>query len=156
MQLRATRVDLERRTVERDGESVRLTTTEARLLMYLADRAGQDVTREELLSEVWGYAPGVYSRTVDTTVRRLRAKVEADRHQPDHILSVHGVGYRFVGAARGDLNSLADKAALAAELLRQVQDAAKVGDAGRALDFLARAKSAIPGIGVPAFAPVAA
>lgn len=96
MQLTACSVHLGQRVVRRGGESLRLTSTEAALLAYLAERAGQDVSRDELLREVWGYADGVASRTVDTTVRRLRAKIEADRSNPDHLQSVHGVGYRLV------------------------------------------------------------
>ena len=67
-------VDLERRLATHADRQERLTTTEAALLAYLAGRAGEDVPREDLLAEVWGYAEGVASRTVDTAVRRLRAK----------------------------------------------------------------------------------
>ena len=90
------RVDLDRRIVRRREGTLRLTSTEASLLRYLADRPGAAVPRDELLQEVWGYAEGVASRSVDTAVRRLRAKIEVDKHHPAHLLSEHGVGYRFV------------------------------------------------------------
>jgi len=89
-------VDLNRQRFEGEGAPVALTTREAELLAYLAARAGMDVSRDELLQKVWGYAPGVITRTVDVTVRRLRQKLEQDAAQPDHVLTVHGVGYRFV------------------------------------------------------------
>ena len=79
----------------REG-TLRLTSTEAALLAYLTAHAGKPVPRGELLREVWGYAEGVASRSVDTAVRRLRAKIEIDKHHPAHLLSEHGVGYRFV------------------------------------------------------------
>lgn len=78
--------------VECDGEEIVLTATEFRLLHHLMDRGGRVQSRDALLREVWGYAGGVDSRTVDTHVRRLRRKLgpEADR-----IETVIGVGYRF-------------------------------------------------------------
>ncbi|GAB4223210.1 MAG: response regulator transcription factor [Acidobacteriota bacterium] len=76
------------------GEEVRLTATEFRLLEYLMLAPGIVRGRDALLTEVWGYASGVDSRTVDTHVRRLRRKLgpEAER-----IETVVGVGYRFHG-----------------------------------------------------------
>jgi two-component system phosphate regulon response regulator PhoB len=74
------------------GAEVPLTATELRLLKLLIERAGRVQTRGQLLSEVWGYADDVDSRTVDTHVRRLRKKLgrEAER-----IETIIGVGYRF-------------------------------------------------------------
>ena len=97
-------VDLARRVVRREDQDRSLTTKETELLRYLASRAGEDISREDLLVDVWGYRPGVISRTADTTVQRLRAKIERDPAHPRHLLTVHGVGYRFVplvGAALG-------------------------------------------------------
>lgn len=78
-----------------DGD-LTLTTTELALLRYLAQRRGRDVARDELHAEVWGHGPQVLSRALDTTVRRLRKKLEVDPRQPRHLLTVHGVGYRLV------------------------------------------------------------
>ena len=73
-------------------EEVSLTATEFRLLRLLMERAGRVMTREMLLTEAWGYAEDVDSRTVDTHVRRLRRKLGAEA---DRIETVIGVGYRF-------------------------------------------------------------
>ena len=77
-----------------DGERT-LTPTETRLLRYLSLQEGRAVDRQELLKEVWGYRGGVVTRTVKTTMGRLRAKVERNPREPDHLLTVTGVGYRF-------------------------------------------------------------
>jgi DNA-binding winged helix-turn-helix (wHTH) protein/tetratricopeptide (TPR) repeat protein len=88
-------VDLVHRLVLTDGQTVKLTPKEAALLAYLAERPGKTITREQLLRDVWGYRGAIKSRTVDTTVRTLRSKVECSRGRPTHILTEHGVGYRF-------------------------------------------------------------
>ena len=88
-------VDLARRTVLRDGETLTLTTKEAELLAHLSQRPGTVVSREELLREVWGFRGHFRSRSADNTVLRLRAKIERDTARPVHVLTVHGVGYRF-------------------------------------------------------------
>ncbi|PYQ47543.1 MAG: DNA-binding response regulator, partial [Acidobacteria bacterium] len=54
------------------------------------------VTREALLHHVWGYDPAALTRTVDTHVARLRQKIETTAAEPQHLLTVHRVGYRFV------------------------------------------------------------
>ena len=92
-------LDLRVGVVERGDERVRLTTRELELLRYLVARDGDPASREQLLIDVWEYAPGVESRTVDTTVKRLRRKLEVTPTEPTHLVSVHGVGYRFVPAA---------------------------------------------------------
>ncbi len=81
----------------RRGRALELTSLEARLLSYLQEQ-GEIISRERLLEQVWGYRPGVQSRTVDTTMRRLREKVELDPDAPRHLITVHGRGYRFVAA----------------------------------------------------------
>ena len=96
LRLGACIVHLGRREVRR-GEAVveTLTTREAELLGWLAARPGKAVSRDDLLREVWGYRGATASRTVDNTVLRLRAKIEADPARPRHVLTVHGTGYRF-------------------------------------------------------------
>ena len=74
------------------GEEVRLTATEFRLLRVLMQRAGLVQKRETLLTDVWGYSESVDSRTVDTHIRRLRRKLDAEA---DRIETVIGFGYRF-------------------------------------------------------------
>ena len=88
-------VDLRRRVLQRDDEDIRLTTHEAGVLGYLIEKRGQDVTREELLEHVWGYAPTMQTRTVDNQILKLRKKIEPTPGDPRHILTIHGVGYRF-------------------------------------------------------------
>lgn len=83
-----------------DGERG-LTGTETRLLAHLASTDGRAVPTEELLRDVWGYSGGVISRTVKTTVGRLREKVEVCPAEPHHIVTVSGAGYRFVGLGDG-------------------------------------------------------
>jgi len=88
-------VDLRRRVLWSQGNEMRLTTHEAGVLSYLIAHQGRDVTREELLENVWGYSPTMQTRTVDNQILKLRKKVEVDPADPRHILTVHGVGYRF-------------------------------------------------------------
>ncbi len=88
-------VDLRRRVLVRGGREERLTTHEAGVLGYLIARRGRDVTREELLENVWGYAPTMQTRTVDNQILKLRKKIERRPADPRHIITVHGVGYRF-------------------------------------------------------------
>src|SRR5687768_16182854 len=95
MNLRACELDLTRQLVWRDGATVSLTAAEGRLLAYLVANNGRVVPNDELLEQVWGYRRGVRSRTVATTVRRLREKIEANPAEPDHLLTVYGTGYRF-------------------------------------------------------------
>ncbi|MCB9675948.1 MAG: tetratricopeptide repeat protein [Alphaproteobacteria bacterium] len=90
-------VDLARHRLVREGDTTSLTTREAELLAYLAAREGTDVERDALLTDVWGYKSSNPTRAVDFTIRRLRTKVEPDPANPVHIISVRGVGYRFVG-----------------------------------------------------------
>lgn len=76
----------------------RLSPTEARLLGHLAASPDRVFSREELLRDVWGYKPGTRTRTLYSTIERLRRKVEVDPKHPDHICTVHG-GYRFQARA---------------------------------------------------------
>lgn len=81
--------------VTRDGEPVALTPTELRLLLELAQHAGQVLGRQQLLQRVWGYGYAGDSRLVDAVVQRLRAKIEPEPSQPRLISTVRGVGYRM-------------------------------------------------------------
>ncbi|MCA9493903.1 MAG: winged helix-turn-helix transcriptional regulator, partial [Myxococcales bacterium] len=92
-------VDLASGTADRDGQDVSLTRKEVDILRYLASRSGEDVEREELYAAVWGYGASVLSRTLDTTIHRLRAKIEPNPAQPTWLRTVHGRGYRLVPSA---------------------------------------------------------
>ena len=82
--------------VRRGGEELHLTRTEFRLLLLLAQNTGRAFSREELLEQVWSYDRLADGRLVDAHIRRLRTKVEIDPAEPVHILTVRGLGYRFV------------------------------------------------------------
>ena len=89
-------LDAEHRQVFRDSMTVDLSSHEFDLLLFLIRSAGRVVSRDELLRDVWGYPQLPLTRTVDACVARLRSKVEEQPHQPRHIVTVHGIGYRFV------------------------------------------------------------
>jgi DNA-binding response OmpR family regulator len=89
-------VDFKAYKAERDEQPLELSAREYRLLRYLVAKEGMVVTRDELLDEVWGYNSYPSTRTVDNHIARLRQKIESDVESPRHILTVHGVGYKFV------------------------------------------------------------
>ncbi|MEV6692852.1 response regulator transcription factor [Micromonospora sp. NPDC051196] len=80
--------------VRRAGESVAVTRTEFRLLCELAEHAGRVLSRQQLLSRVWGYDSGD-ERLVDVHVGRLRQKIEADPANPKHLVTLRGLGYKL-------------------------------------------------------------
>jgi DNA-binding response OmpR family regulator len=79
-----------------NGTPIEMTRKEFAILRYLASRGGEVVSRDDLLNEVWGYESYPSSRTVDNHVASLRAKLERNSPEPEHIRTVHGVGYKFV------------------------------------------------------------
>jgi two-component system, OmpR family, alkaline phosphatase synthesis response regulator PhoP len=88
-------IDTAAHAVTRGGQVVSLRPMEYELLLALARRRGQVVSRQELLEAVWGYGHDVVSRTVDTHVRQLRQKLEDDADAPQLILTVRKAGYRL-------------------------------------------------------------
>ncbi len=88
-------VDFKRFFAERDNKSHPLSRYEADILHTLIQRRGEVVTRGDLLSQVWGYVHLPTTRTVDNHIARLRKKVEVSADHPIHIVTVHGIGYRF-------------------------------------------------------------
>jgi len=91
------RVEFDRYEATKGGEKVRLSPKEFGVLRMLAAREGDVVSRTELLHDVWGYEHFPTTRTVDNHLASLRSKLEADPANPRHLLTVHGVGYKFVG-----------------------------------------------------------
>ena len=89
-------VDFLKYEARRNGKAIDMTRKEFAILRFLAGRAGEVVTRDDLLNDVWGYEAYPVSRTVDNHVAGLRAKLERDAANPRHIKTVHGVGYKFV------------------------------------------------------------
>ena len=90
-------VDLNRHEATREGRPVDLTPREFRLLGYFLEHQGEVVTREQLLDAVWGYDTIPFTRTVDTHIAKLRKKIEKDASDPQHVITVHRLGYKFVG-----------------------------------------------------------
>ncbi len=91
-------IDVARRRVRVLGEEVELTDQEFRLLHLLASHAGIVFSREALLGKIWRGDTFVTVRSVDTLVKRLRRRIEADPGHPRHLLTVWGVGYKFADA----------------------------------------------------------
>jgi DNA-binding response OmpR family regulator len=89
-------VDLDRRVVMKNDEEVKLTPAEYNLLAYFLHHPDRPLTRDLILSTVWGYSTSISTRTVDAHVLKLRQKIETDPEVPRHIVTVHGVGYRFL------------------------------------------------------------
>lgn len=88
-----------------NGTVFSLTSREVELLDYLSSRPSKVVSREDLYRCVWGYHSSTLSRAVDTAIKRLREKIEMNPTEPQHIFTVHGVGYRFE-PSNGPLESL--------------------------------------------------
>ena len=88
-------IDLARRLVEVEGKRVQLTYVEFELLRILASNPGRVYSRRMLLEALWGGADYREPRTIDVHVRHLREKLEHDPSDPEYILTVRGVGYRF-------------------------------------------------------------
>jgi len=79
----------------KDGAEIPLTTKEFRLLEYFLRRPGRALTRDSIMSEVWGNTVIVTARSVDRCVTTLRSKIEPDPHQPTFIHTIRDIGYRF-------------------------------------------------------------
>jgi len=91
------RVDLIGRRVQKDGQNLSLTHKEFDLLVILMRNAGAVLSRDLLLTKVWGYDYVGGTRTVDVHIRWLREKIEADPANPHLIQTIRGIGYRFEG-----------------------------------------------------------
>lgn len=89
-------VDFDHQTLTKEGQAARLSSCESELLRLLIMRRGEAVSREQVLTEVWGYEYAPDTRTIDNHIVRLRQKIEDDPRHPKHILTVHGTGYKFV------------------------------------------------------------
>jgi len=89
------RIDFRSYKAWRRQEPLELTRKEFHLLRLLASRTGEAVTRDELLDQIWGEETHVTTRTVDTHVANLRAKIERNPREPRRLVTVHGIGYRW-------------------------------------------------------------
>jgi DNA-binding response OmpR family regulator len=88
--------DFAKMEVSKDGQPVVMTAHELKLLKYFLDHAERVITREKLLTDVWGYHSYPTTRTVDNQVMKLRQKLEADPARPHFFRTMHGIGYKFV------------------------------------------------------------
>ena len=83
--------------VKLNGQAIELTAKEFDLLSYFARHPGRVFRRADLLDKVWGYGHDGYEHTVNSHINRLRAKIENNPSKPSRIVTVWGVGYKFVG-----------------------------------------------------------
>jgi len=90
-------VDFRKAEVLRQGQPVDLSAREFLLLKYFIEHREATLTRDELLNEVWGYQSMPSTRTVDVHVAWLRQKIEPNPRHPQYVLTIHGMGYKFVG-----------------------------------------------------------
>lgn len=90
-------VDILKKEIKKNGESINLTFTEYKVLMALLKYPQKTFTREEMVSIVLGEEYDGYDRVIDTHVKNLRQKIETNPKEPQYIITVHGIGYRFGG-----------------------------------------------------------
>ena len=88
-------IDIDTHKVAIEGRSVDLTAREFELLHHFVKRPGRVYSRAQMLDMVWGYGHEGYEHTVNSHINRLRAKIEHDPAQPEYILTIWGVGYKF-------------------------------------------------------------
>ena len=89
-------VNFSKTEITRAGEKIIVTPKEFKTLEFLTKNAERVISRDELLDKVWGYDSYPCTRTVDNHMLRLRQKLEKDPSNPSHLLTVHGLGYKFV------------------------------------------------------------
>ena len=89
-------LDFEAYKATKGGEALDLSPREFELLRYLIERKGETVTRDQLLEDVWGYESYPSTRTVDTHIAKLRGKIGDSGSEPRWILTIHGMGYKFI------------------------------------------------------------
>ena len=90
-------VDFRKAQALKDGVPLDLSAREFLLLKYFIEHREAALTRDELLNEVWGYHSMPSTRTVDVHVAWLRQKIEPNPRSPQYVLTIHGLGYKFVG-----------------------------------------------------------
>ena len=89
------KIDIDGHKVYIDGKSVDLTAREFDLLLHFVKRPGRVFSRAQLLDTVWGYGHEGYEHTVNSHINRLRSKIEKDPANPEYIMTIWGVGYKF-------------------------------------------------------------
>ena len=89
-------IDFDKYIAHKDNVDLNFTHKEFEILKYFIQHRGETISREKLLDDVWGYEAYPTSRTVDNHILKLRQKIEKDPAHPRHILTVHGIGYKFI------------------------------------------------------------
>jgi len=89
-------LDLKRHQLIRDGQQLEISSKEFELLRYLVERRGQVISRDTLLTDIWGHHAQIATRTVDNFIVRLRKKIEPDPSEPIFLLTVYGSGYKLI------------------------------------------------------------
>jgi len=90
-------LDFRKYEATKDGQRIDLSPREFELLKYFIQHRGETITRDQLLDDVWGYDNYPFTRTIDNHIAKLRQKVEHVPSEPRYIITVHRVGYRFLG-----------------------------------------------------------
>ena len=90
-------IDFRRHSATKAGQPLLLSPREFEILRYLVQRRGQIVTREELLDNVWGVSRYLFTRTVDNHIAKLRQKIERAPAEPEYLITIHRIGYKFLG-----------------------------------------------------------
>lgn len=90
-------LDFNKHQAFKSGQPIELSAREFEVLKYFIAHRGETVTREQLLDEVWGYDNFPLTRTVDNHIARLRQKIEENPAEPQHLITMHRVGYKFLG-----------------------------------------------------------
>ena len=90
-------IDFRRMEVTRAGVPIDLSAREFKLLRHVIEHRGATLSRDALLADVWGYDETPMTRTVDVHIAGLRQKIESNSEAPEHILTIHGLGYKFAG-----------------------------------------------------------
>jgi DNA-binding response OmpR family regulator len=89
-------VDFNHYVAKENNTEIEMTHKEFEILKYFIERKAQTVNRDQLINDVWGYEAYPTSRTVDNHILKLRKKIETDPANPKHILTVHGIGYKYI------------------------------------------------------------
>ncbi|MDP1678213.1 MAG: response regulator transcription factor [Bacteroidota bacterium] len=89
-------IDFENYTAMKKKKTVLMTSKEFDILRYLWQHQKEVISRDDLLTHVWGYDESISSRTVDNFIVKLRKHIETDPSRPKHILTIHSVGYKLI------------------------------------------------------------
>lgn len=89
-------INLKKYTAQKNGRSLKLSAREYEILRCLIEKEGEIVSRDELLNQVWGYDTLPNTRTIDAHIAKLRSKIEDQPNEPKLIVTIHGIGYKFL------------------------------------------------------------